>query len=249
MFDDLKEKRILVTGGSRGIGKSLVENLASAGAHVIFTYRSSGDAAQAIVKKVIENGGQCTAYQSDAASKEAADALVETIETDIGPIFGLINNAGITQDKSFLTMSTDSWKEVLSTNLDGAAYLSQSVLLKMIHRKEGKIIMMSSVSGVKASPGQANYSASKAALIGLTRTLSHEMARFNIQINAIAPGFIETEMVEKMSDKAQKQIKKMVPARRMGTVDEIAQPTLFLLSKGADYITGHTLVIDGGLSV
>lgn len=249
MFEELKGRIVLVTGGSRGIGSGLVESLATAGAHVIFTYRSSASEANAIVNKINEQGGRCAAFKADITDQEVSQRLVTMIEDEIGPIYGLVNNAGITQDKSFLMMSSESWQQVLSTNLDGTVFLTQAVLLQMMRRKTGKIIMMSSVSGLQASPGQASYSASKAALIGLTRTLSHEVARYNIQVNAIAPGFIETEMVEKMSDKARESIPKLVPARRMGSIKEVAEPVLFLLSNGANYITGHTLVVDGGLSV
>ncbi len=249
MFKELKGQIVLVTGGSRGIGSGIVESLAKAGAHVIFTYRSSDQEANVIVDKINSQGGQCAAFKADITDQEASQNIVSMIEDEIGPIYGLVNNAGITQDKSFLLMSAESWQQVLSTNLDGSVFLTQAVLLKMMRRKTGKVIMMSSVSGLQASPGQASYSASKAALIGLTRTLSHEVARYNIQVNAIAPGFIETEMVEKMSEKARQLIPKLVPARRMGSITEVAEPVLFLLSNGANYITGHTLVVDGGLSV
>ncbi|MFT6248651.1 MAG: 3-oxoacyl-[acyl-carrier protein] reductase [Cognaticolwellia sp.] len=249
MFKELKGQIVLVTGGSRGIGSGLVESLAKAGAHVIFTYRSSASEANVIVNKINEQGGRCAAFKADITDQEASQNLVTMIEDEIGPIYGLVNNAGITQDKSFLMMSAESWQQVLSTNLDGTVFLTQAVLLQMMRRKTGKIIMMSSVSGLQASPGQASYSASKAALIGLTRTLSHEVARYNIQVNAIAPGFIETEMVEQMSEKSRQQIPKLVPARRMGSIKEVAEPVLFLLSNGSNYITGHTLVVDGGLSV
>jgi len=249
MFAELKDRLVLVTGGTRGIGRSIVEHLARTGCKVVFTYQNSHGDAEDIVATLNAQGSQCWAYQADVTDPESSQGLAEKIEKNHGSIYGLVNNAGITADKSFLTMPLQQWNQVIDTNLNGAAYLSQAVMIKMLPRKQGKVVMMSSVSGLQASPGQANYSASKAALIGLTRTLSHEAARYNIQVNAVAPGFIETEMVASLSEKTRSQIPKLVPARRMGKVDDVAKPVLFLLSDSANYITGHTLVIDGGLSV
>ncbi|MDO6708148.1 SDR family NAD(P)-dependent oxidoreductase [Photobacterium sp. 1_MG-2023] len=248
-LNTIQGKVVLVTGGSRGIGKAIVQLLAHAGATVVFTYSNSAGAAMDLAASFQAQNLQVHAFQADIRDKDVAEGLVETIETRFGPLFAVINNAGITADKSAVTMSSESWEDVIATNLSGTFYLTQAALRKMIHHREGKVIMMSSVSGLQASPGQANYSATKAALVGLTRTLSHEMARFHIQVNAIAPGFVDTEMVQNMDEAARKRIKNLVPARRMGTVEEIANCALFLLSSGADYITGHTLVVDGGMSV
>ncbi len=248
MFADLKNRLVLVTGGSRGIGKGIVSHLLDAKCKVVFTYQNNSNAAEDIVDTANHQGAQCWAYQADVSDPDRSRVIVDNIEKDHGPIYGLVNNAGINNDKSFLTMPHDLWTRVIDTNLNGTAYLSQAVMMKMLPRKQGKVVMMSSVSGMQASPGQSNYSASKAGLIGLTRTLSHEVARYNIQVNAVAPGFIETEMVAGMSEKMRSQIPKIVPARRMGSVDDVAKSVLFLLSGASDYITGHTLVVDGGLS-
>lgn len=248
-FATVENKVVLVTGGTRGIGRAIVEQLASFGAMVVFTYTNSDRLAQDLEETCRTNGHKVEAIKADVRDYQTASALIDQIETLHGPLFGLVNNAGITADKSAISMLAQDWENVISTNLSGAFFLTQAALQKMIHHREGKVIMMSSVSGLQASPGQANYSATKAGLIGLTRTLSHEMARFNIQVNAIAPGFIDTEMVQSMDESARKKIKSMIPARRMGSVEEVANCTQFLLSASANYITGHTLVIDGGMSV
>ena len=248
MFVDLRNKLVLVTGGTRGIGHGVVRRLADAGARVAFTYQSEAATADAMVAELRAQDRQVSAYQVDISDAAAASALVETIETERGPIFGLVNNAGITRDKSFLTMPVEDWDRVIGVNLNGSAYMARFVLERMIRRSEGKVINMSSVSGLRASPGQANYSASKAALLALTATLSAEVARFGIQVNAVAPGFIDTDMVSAMPEAARDKLHKRIPLRRMGRVDEVADAVLYLLSQHADYITGQTLVIDGGMS-
>ncbi|WP_375055766.1 3-oxoacyl-ACP reductase FabG [Zobellella sp. DQSA1] len=239
---------MLVSGGSRGIGRAIVEQLAIQGAHVVFTYHRQHETAQALVRTIREQGMICHAKQCDLNAPDESRAMVEAIEEEFGEIYALVNNAGITQDKSFPTMSETDWLSVISTNLNGTALLTQAVLQKMMFRKEGRIIMMSSVGGLRASSGQSNYSSTKAALIGLTRTLSHEMARFNILVNAVAPGYIATDMVLSMPESSRSAIPKQVPLRRMGAVEEVAAPVLFLLSDSASYITGHCMVVDGGLS-
>lgn len=248
MYNCLKDRLVIVSGGSRGIGRAIVEQLANQGARVVFTYQRQHETAQALVKMLRDQGLVCHARQCDINAPDESRAMVEAIEEEFGEIYALVNNAGITQDKSFPSMSETDWLSVVSTNLNGTALLTQAVLKKMMFRKEGRIVMMSSVGGLRASIGQSNYSATKAALIGLTRTLSQEMARFNILINAVAPGYIATEMVSSMPESSRAAIPKQVPLRRMGAVAEVAAPVLFLLSDSASYITGHCMVVDGGLS-
>lgn len=248
MYEELKGRLVLVTGGSRGIGRGIVELLALQGVQVVFTYRGQQGLAEDLAETLNSRGYWCRAVQADVADAEASRSLVESIEHQYGPIYALVNNAGITADKSFLTMSAEHWHQVINTNLTGTALLTQAVLQQMIYRKEGRVVMLSSVGGLRASSGQANYSSAKAGLIALTRTLSHEVARFNILVNAVAPGFIATEMTSAMPEAAQASIPKQVPLRRMGSIQEIAAPVLFLLSDQASYITGHCLVVDGGLS-
>jgi len=248
MYSDLKGRLVLVTGGSRGIGKGIVEALSAAGAKVLFTYRGQEVASHTLVESLSKKGWWCKGIKADVGDSEVSNDLVNSIEEEHGPIYALVNNAGVTADKSFLTMNVEDWHKVIDVNLTGTALLTQAVLKKMMYRKEGRVVMVSSVGGLRASAGQANYSSSKAGLIALTKTLSHEVARFNILVNAIAPGFISTEMTEAMPETAKAAIPKKIPIRRMGTVSEIAGPILFLLSNQSSYITGHCLVIDGGLS-
>ncbi len=248
MFDDLKNKWVLVTGGSRGIGRAIVECLMAHGAKVAFTYQREEAAAHQVLAAARDCGRDCRAYPIDISQASACQALVERIESECGEIYGLVNNAGITRDRSFLMMSTDEWDRVVQVNLNGTAYMTHFMLDRMIRRQQGKIINMSSVSGLRGSPGQANYASTKAALVALTQTLSLEVARYGIQVNAVAPGFIETEMVAAMPEKVREQLHKRIPLRRLGRVSEVANLVLFLLSTNGDYITGQTLVIDGGLS-
>ena len=248
MFVDLQGKLVLVTGGTRGIGRGIVERLLASGAQVAFTYQSQTRMAEEITAIARDEGRQCRAYQADVSDAAAAKALIDRVEAEQGPIYAVINNAGITRDRSFLMMPVDEWDRVIQVNLNGTAYMMRFALEHMIRRAQGKIINMSSVSGLRASPGQANYAASKAALMALTATLSAEAARFGIQVNAVAPGFIETDMVEAMPDNVRDKLQKRIPLRRLGRVDEVADAVLYLLSPSADYITGQTLVIDGGLS-
>ncbi|MBX3304669.1 MAG: 3-oxoacyl-ACP reductase FabG [Nitrospira sp.] len=248
MFVDLQNHLVLVTGGTRGIGRAIVDGLWRSGAKVAFTFQRETQLAEEMVKAAHRDGKKAWAFQLESGDAGAASELVERIESECGEIYGLVNNAGITRDRAFLMMSLENWDQVVQVNLNGTAYMSRAVLGRLINRKQGKVVNLSSVSGMKASPGQANYSATKAALIALTKTLSHEVARFGIQVNAVAPGFINTEMVTSMPEQMQRQLPKSIPLRRLGRVDEVADAVLYLLSQHADYITGHTLIIDGGLS-
>lgn len=249
MFIDLSHRLVLVTGGSRGIGRGVVERLVGYGAHVALTYRSGQAEAEELARRLGGNGSRVWAFAHDISDAVDGQVLVEQIENECGEIFALVNNAGITQDGLFITSPLSCWDSVLGVNLSGTAYMTHAVLQKMIRRKAGKVVNMSSVSGLRASLGQANYSASKAGLIALTRTLSHEVARFGIQVNAVAPGFIDTEMVAAMPEAQRQQLPKQIPMRRLGRVEEVADAIAYLLSPQASYVTGHTLVIDGGLSV
>lgn len=248
MFVDLQDRLVVVTGGTRGIGRGIVEALWRNGARVAFTFQRESQVAEELVATARHQGKQAWAFQAEAGDAAVASALIERIENECGEIFGLVNNAGITRDRAFLMMPLEDWDRVLQVNLNGTAYMSRFALERMIRRKQGKVVNLSSVSGLRASSGQANYSASKAALIALTRTLSHEVARFGIQVNAVAPGFIDTEMVASMPEKMRQELPKSIPLRRLGRVDEVADAVLYLLSDHANYVTGHTLVIDGGLS-
>lgn len=243
---DFTGKTVIVTGGSRGIGAGIVKKLIETHANVIFTFNSNKEAAQKLLHEMGNPKNACF-FQLDLKDTQSIPNLIKFSVDTFGSVYALINNAGIRQDKSFFSMTNDEWSSVLHTNLDGTVFLTQA-FVKQILRQGGKIVNMSSVSGLVGMPGQANYSASKGALIALTRTLGKELAPFNIQVNAIAPGFIETEMVLSMPEKEREKLPKKIPMKRLGQVSEVTDAVCFLLEESSNYITGQTLVIDGGMS-
>lgn len=251
MLIDLTDKHFLVTGGGRGIGKAIVLQLLSAGASVSFTYNHGKETAAFFLQELLQKfPGKAALYQADVKDEEQSKALVAAIEkSPLGSLNGLVNNAGITADAPFFSMTTAMWKEVMDTNLNGTYFLSKAVIKAFIRKKNSKIINVSSVSGLRAAVGQANYGATKAAIISLTKTLAMEFAKFNLQVNAVAPGFIDTEMVAKMNEHEKKKIDQMIPMKRMGTTAEVANLVVFLCSENSNYITGQTFVIDGGLTL
>ncbi|MES2939459.1 MAG: 3-oxoacyl-ACP reductase FabG [Pseudomonadota bacterium] len=239
---------VLVTGGSRGIGKGVVEAFAAAGHEVCFTYRQSAQAADALVAQLRQAGSQSEGFRCDCADEQAVRALAEDLLARRGAPSAIVNNVGITRDVALMRMSGEQWHDVMTTNLDSAFFVSRHFVRAMAERGDGVVLQMSSVSGIKGNPGQTNYGASKAALIGMTRSLALEMSRFNVRVNAVVPGFIETEMVAGFAPAQQSAIKKGIPLRRFGSVREVAALCLFLASADASYMTGQTFVIDGGLS-
>ncbi|MBP2619514.1 3-oxoacyl-ACP reductase FabG [Chryseobacterium jejuense] len=248
---DLSDKHFLVTGGGRGIGRAIVQQLLSSGASVSFTYNHGKETAEAFLDKLsAEFPGKTMLYQADIKDEEQSKSLITEIEKSaLGPLYGLVNNAGITMDAPFFSMTTDMWTSVLETNLNGTYYLTKAVIRSFIRKKNSKIINISSVSGVRGAVGQANYGATKAAVISLTKTLALEFAKFNLQVNAVAPGFIDTEMVAKMNEQDKKKIDQMIPMKRMGKTEEVAELVTFLCSDKSCYITGQTFIIDGGLTL
>ncbi len=247
---DVSGKVILVTGGSRGLGKAIVHKLAQQGAKVAFTYRSNEVAAQALLTMLKEEGigNNVLAIQADVSKSDNAEYTISTVVAHFGSIDGLVNNAGITKDGALYKMSDDNWKSVIDTNLNGVFYLTKAYLNRAVRNKEGKIVNMSSVSGIKGLRGQGNYCASKGGLIALTKSIAVEYAKFNIQVNAIAPGYIATEMVESLTTPVKDRLTKTIPLKRLGCPKDIANITTFLLSDACNYLTGQTIVIDGGLS-
>lgn len=247
---DLTGKHFLVTGGNRGIGKAIVYEILESGASVSFTYNSNDQNATSLfstLNKLYKD--RVAVFKADVRSEKRSTELIAEVEASpLGTIDGLVNNAGITEDSSFYNMTTDQWKNVMSTNLDGCFFLSRAVVKSLVRKRNSKIINISSVSGIRGSIGQANYGATKAAIISLTKTMALEFAKFNIQINAVAPGFVDTEMVSGMGENEVNKINKMVPLRRMGKPEEVASLVAFLASNKSDYITGQTFVIDGGLT-
>jgi 3-oxoacyl-[acyl-carrier protein] reductase len=245
---DFSGSTVLVTGGSRGIGRAIVERLAETGANVGFTYHSSEESARALCEQLERFPGKRLALKADASDASATQRVIDNVEEKLGTINGLVNNAGIKKDQALFQMEASAWRDVIETNLSGTFFMTQAVVKKMVRSGGGKIVNMTSVSGMVASPGQTNYAASKAGIIALTQSLSAEVARFDIQVNAVAPGFISTDMVDSMPDPAKKAAKQRVPARRFGEVREVADLVLFLLSPASAYVNGQTFVIDGGMT-
>ena len=246
----LKDQTALVTGGSRGIGKAIVLTLAKAGAKVAFVYRSKTAEADALVAEVAALGGTAKAYQGDVADPETAGKIAAALIADWGRLDILVNNAGVIKDGLFLRMDLAAWKEVLTTNLDGTFHFCKAVAEQMVFKqRSGRIVNISSVAGTHVNAGQANYSASKGAVNSLTKVLAMEMGKRGITVNAVAPGFIETDMSEAVRNKAGDLIKKAIPLNRLGKPEDIAEVVLFLVSPAAAYITGQVLTVDGGLSL
>jgi 3-oxoacyl-(acyl-carrier-protein) reductase len=245
---ELKGKVCLITGGSRGIGRAIVTGMASAGADVAFTYQSSKEAAEGLAKTIaIEKGVRCRAYQANVASPEEMQNVIKQVIGEFGPITILVNNAGINRDKSFLKMTKAMWDEVMRVNLDGVFYTTQLVAQDMVGAGWGRIINISSIVGQTGNFGQANYAATKGAIISLTESLARELARKGITVNAVAPGFIETDMVSGMPEAAVNQVKAMTPMGRLGKPEEIADAVVFLASPRASYVTGQVLGVNGGM--
>jgi 3-oxoacyl-[acyl-carrier protein] reductase len=244
---DLSGKVALVTGGSRGIGRAIGLRLATQGADVAFTYRGNAAAAAQTVAEIEALGRRAVSIQADAADGEVAEAVVKTVLEVLGRIDILVNNAGITRDDLIMRMSAEDWRDVLETNLFGAFWMTKAVTRPMLKARSGRIINITSVSGQAGQTGQANYSAAKAGLIGLTKATARELASRTITVNAVAPGFVLTELTQDLPEALQAEITARTPLGRFGTTDEIANAVAFLASDEAGYITGQVLAVDGGL--
>lgn len=246
---NLKDRIALVTGGSRGIGRAIVERLASAGAKVAFVYNSSQEVAEQLVEEQKQHGRELWALKANVAVKDEADAIIAQVLEKWGKLDILVNNAGITKDGLLATMSSAQWQAVIDTNLTSVFNFCQAATRPMMSARYGRIVNMSSVSAFFSNPGQANYAASKAGIEGFTRCMATELAKRGITVNAVAPGFIETDMTTAVVNAAGDQIKKAIPVKRLGKPDDIAHAVHFLASDEASYITGHTIVVDGGLTL
>jgi len=243
----LQNKVALVTGGTRGIGKAIVLALGEAGADVAFTYRSSKESADIIVAELRAKGRRASGFQSDAADFTQANDIVQKVVQEFGRVDILVNNAGITKDGLLMRMSESDWDTVIATNLKSVFSFTKAVCRQMMGQQAGKIINISSVVGIIGNAGQANYVASKAGIIGFTKSVAKELASRNIQANVVAPGFVETDMTEKLNEKQKEAILAMIPLKRIAKPDEVAGVVRFLASSDADYITGQVLCVDGGM--
>jgi acetoacetyl-CoA reductase len=245
-MSDLTGNACLVTGGSRGIGRAIALELGRRGASVGVGYAHDADAAEAVVEQIGTSGGQGYAFGCDVQDPIAIESAVADILQRFGKIDVLVNNAGITRDRSLAKMSPDEWDAVLETNLSSVFHMTARVLPHMVSAGHGRIISISSVIGLHGNFGQANYAAAKAGIIGFTKSAAIELAKKGITVNAIAPGFIETEMIAAMPDEVRARILERIPMGRFGHPEEIAQAVAFLVTSG-DYITGQVITIDGGL--
>ena len=242
------KKIALVTGASRGIGKAIALKLANAGMEVIVNYNRSKESAEEVVNEVQKNNGKAHLVPCDVSNRDQVNEMFRKIQQNIGEINVLVNNAGITKDMAFYRMGYEEWLDVINTNLNGTFYCIKACALEMLKRKYGRIINISSLSSYYGAPGQANYAASKAGIVGLTRCLGTEFGPYNITVNSVIPGLIPTDMVGKVPQPKLDAMEKKIPLRKFGTTEDIASLVGFLVSDEASYITGQVITADGGLS-
>jgi 3-oxoacyl-[acyl-carrier protein] reductase len=243
----LQDKVVLITGASRGIGKSIAEECVKHGAKVAFTYLSSDEKARALEAELSKDGDVVKGFKSDASKFDEAQELVDKVVEEFGTIDTLVNNAGITRDTLLMRMTEEQWDEVMNTNLKSVFNLTKAVQRPMLKARSGSIINMSSVVGVSGNAGQSNYAASKAGLIGFTKSIAQELGSRSIRCNAIAPGFIETEMTGALDEKVVQGWRDSIPLKRGGTPEDVANATIFLASDMSKYITGQTIHVCGGM--
>lgn len=245
----LENKIALVTGAGRGIGREIALSLAKEGATVIVNYNGSKERAEAVVEEILAAGGSAESFQCDVADNEACEAMVKAVIEKYKRVDILVNNAGVTRDNLLMKMSEEDFDMVINTNLKGAFHTIRHLSRYLLKQRSGKIINISSVVGLSGNAGQANYSASKAGVIGLTKSVAKELASRGITVNAVAPGMIATEMTEVLPDSVKEGMLTQIPLKKVGTTKNIADAVVFLASDKADYITGQVLVVDGGMTM
>ncbi|OHB48391.1 MAG: 3-oxoacyl-[acyl-carrier-protein] reductase [Planctomycetes bacterium GWF2_40_8] len=245
----MSNKTAIVTGGTRGIGRAIVLELAKNGCNVAFNYSKSDDLANELLKEIEALGVKAMAKKADVSDFESAKNMVKEVKDNFGQIDFLVNNAGITRDKLLALMKEEDWDDVININLKSVYNFSKAVIMTMVKQKSGNILNITSVSGIAGVAGQANYSASKAGMIGFTKALAKEVGKANINVNAIACGFIETDMTASLPEEYKKKMTEMTSLKRFGTTEDVAKVAMFLLSDDAKYITGQVISVDGGLAL
>jgi 3-oxoacyl-[acyl-carrier protein] reductase len=243
------DKIAVVTGGSRGIGRGIALELAKRGATVVINYNTSADAANEVVAQITAGGGQAMAFQADVSTEDGANNLIKAATDTYGKLDILVNNAGTTRDNVIMLMKTDDFDTVIQTNLRSTWLCSKAAVRSMMRKRYGRIINISSISGIAGNGGQTNYSASKAGIIGLTKSLAREVASRNITVNAVAPGFVLTDLTKDLPDEITNKLNENIPLGRWGEIPDVAYAAAFLASDEAAYITGHVLVVDGGMAM
>lgn len=245
----MNDKIALVTGGSRGIGREIALGLSELGINIAITYSSNVSKAEEVVEQLKLNGVKALAIQGNASIEEDVNAIVKKVEEELGTIDILVNNAGITKDNLLIRMKSEDWDDVMDVNLKGVFLCTKAVARGMMKKKYGKIINIASVVGITGNAGQGNYSASKAGVIGFTKSMAKELASRGIRVNAIAPGFIQTDMTNILKDEVKIEMQKNIPLNYLGTPKDISNLVNFLASEASDYITGQVIKIDGGMAI
>ncbi|MDX2140115.1 MAG: 3-oxoacyl-[acyl-carrier-protein] reductase [Chloroflexota bacterium] len=245
----LTDRIAVVTGASRGIGRGIALELASCGATVVVNYQKNAEAAEAVAQQIVEAGGKASVFGADVGQEDGANSLVKYATDTYGKIDILVNNAGTTRDNVIMLMSADDFDSVIQTNLRSTWLCSKAAVRSMMRKRYGRIVNVSSISGIAGNGGQTNYSASKAGIIGFTKALAREVASRSITVNAVAPGFVLTDLTSGLPEDITSKLNENIPLGRWGTIEDVAKATAFLASDDASYITGHVLVVDGGMAM